>query len=99
MINDDILLCAFRYILGGSSHYVCDMTQHLIEWWPSIGEKTQDMIAEEIVEALNECRAGDDVDQEMWLDVLKNIDKEYLERVNKNCSGKKRWFSQPDEKY
>lgn len=95
MSNDDLILCAFRYVIGCSSHLVVDMTQHLIEWWPSIGEKTQDIIVEEILDALDKDKAGDSVDQDMWMDVLANVDENYLDDVNKNCKACSSWWTGP----
>ena len=96
MTDDEILLCAFRYVLGRSSHLVPDIAEHLIEVWPMVGERAQEAIIDEVVEALNDGKAGDDVDVESWKDFLENVDMEYLDRVNKCCSHNLKCFMRSD---
>lgn len=85
MINEDIVICAFRYALGRSSYIVCSVTDYLIETWPMLSDKLQDLIIEEIVEAINEERVGDEVDVSLWKDVLANCDEEHLNSINERC--------------
>lgn len=93
MTNDDLTMCAFRYVLGRSTYLVAYMTGHLIENWSMINEKFQDIIVDEIVEAILAEEAGDSVDVERWEAVLKNADAELLEGINKNSSGRARWHT------
>lgn len=87
VFNEDIIMCAFRYALGRSSYVVCRVTDYLIEVWPMISDKLQDLIVEEIIEAINEGAAGDEVDETLWKDVLANCDEEHLRRINEDCKG------------
>ena len=85
VFDEDIIICAFRYALGRNSYIVCHVTDYLIETWQMLSDKLQDRITEEIVEAINDGRAGDEVDVSLWKDVLANCDEEYLNRINETC--------------
>jgi len=84
-LDEDIIVCAFRYALGRSTYMVCRVTDYLIEVWPMLSNKLQDHIVEKIVEALNDGEAGDEVDENLWRDVLSNCDEEHLRRINDDC--------------
>lgn len=66
-----IVVAAFRYALGRRSYAVSIITQWLIKNWNEIHPNDQKLIKKEIQEALDNNRAGMEMDEQRWKKVLK----------------------------
>lgn len=71
-LTEDTLVCAFRYALGRRTYIVGVIAEQLIQNWKDISPNTQNLIVNEIAEAIYENRAGSEIDVQEWLQVIFN---------------------------
>lgn len=70
--NDEwIIVSAFRYCLGRMTYIVSMMVEYLINVWDRLSQNTKDLILKEIKLAIEEGRAGSDIDVKEWEKILK----------------------------
>ncbi len=65
-IGDGVLVCAFRYALGRRTYVVSEVCDAIKQNATKIQPKLRDLMMEEISEAINTDRAGDDMDVRLW---------------------------------
>jgi hypothetical protein len=70
--NEDTLFCAFRYALGRRSYITHNIADQLIKNWHLLHKNTQEQIVNEIAKAIENNRAGDNIDEQIWLQVIFN---------------------------
>lgn len=68
--GSDILIYAFRYMLGRSSYGVGIMTDAIKEAWPALLEHDKALIHREIRQAIEQNFAGNDYDIQDWEQIL-----------------------------
>lgn len=70
---NDIIFCAFRYALGRQT-YITGMVGDLIkEYKYYLSKDCKELMIKEINWAIENNRAGSDIDIEEWLDVLHEL--------------------------
>lgn len=70
LVNEDMLMWAFRYALGRKTGAVSSVVNHLKVSWDRLRPFTQDQIQREINIAIDRGDAGDDCDIELWRELL-----------------------------
>lgn len=68
--DDRIIFYAFRYALGRRSYAVADVVGYVLFHWDELQGKTKELMKKEIKTALDENRAGMDMDERQWRRVL-----------------------------
>ena len=68
--NKDILFYAFRYALGRQTYAVATVVDEIIEHWNEINNSDQELYHKEIKEAIEQGRAGSQIDINQWRFVL-----------------------------
>lgn len=68
-------LAAFRYCLGRRSYIVDPCCEYLIKNWDSFLKSTQNIIREEITQAIVTKNCGMSCDEACWQKVLDNVSK------------------------
>ena len=69
-VSDHTLFFAFRYALGRMSTAPSIVVTDLIRNWNLLNESTKNMIKEEIMEAIENQKAGMKCDVEEWKKIL-----------------------------
>jgi len=67
LVDEEILLCAFRYALGRKTYMVGWVAETIEEHWGALSEKYHELIKREIKEAPD---LGMDCDQKDWEHIL-----------------------------
>lgn len=70
MVDEDMIMWAFRYALGRRTGAVYSVIEHLKEYWSELEPFTQDQIKREINDAIRLYRTGDECDTDAWMEVL-----------------------------
>ena len=70
VVDENIIMWAFRYALGRRTYAVSDVVEVLINIWDKLKVFTQKKIQLEIREAINQKRAGMDCDIKQWKKIL-----------------------------
>lgn len=70
IIDECILLYAFRYALGRRTYAVSDVYDALVRNWALMKQCSKDLIKKEIEDARKRDSLGDACDAELWLSIL-----------------------------
>ena len=70
-LEDEILFLAFRYALGRKTSVTFTVSDAIIKNWEVLSIHFQYLIQKEIAVAINEGRAGMQMDIEQWERILK----------------------------
>ncbi|MEK6884828.1 MAG: hypothetical protein AABY22_34670 [Nanoarchaeota archaeon] len=68
--NENITFYAFRYALGRKTYASFEVANYIIYNWDKLSEKTQRLIKKEIQEAVELGRAGMEMDERKWKQIL-----------------------------
>jgi len=69
-MRTDILFYAFRYALGSMTYAVSTVVDELVRNWDEFEVHTQDLIKQEIIDAISDGKAGMEMDINEWRRVL-----------------------------
>lgn len=70
IVDEDMLMWAFRYALGRKTGAVDSVVRHLKSNWGRLKQFTKDQIQREINIAIDRGDAGDDCDIKLWRELL-----------------------------
>jgi hypothetical protein len=70
LVDDIVLVCAFRYALGRRSYITGWISDEIKRCWMKLDNKFQVLIQKEIREAIEEDRAGMSIDVSSWKGIL-----------------------------
>ena len=62
IVNEDVLLSAFRYALGRQTYIVNFIVKNILNNWNDISDKLKNLMKREIQEAIDTNEAGMDCD-------------------------------------
>ena len=74
MIPEWMIISSFRYCLGRASYVVGECADWIIEHNDDLSERVRNIFLREIREALDEDRAGMDMDRWRWEEVLEVLE-------------------------
>lgn len=63
------LFNSFRYCLGRQTYAVSECVETILEVWPELSSKVQDLMYKETQEAIKKDQAGAAMDRRQWLRV------------------------------
>lgn len=70
LIDNDLIIYAFRYALGRRSYVVSDVVSALADLWDKLKYNQKVTIRNEIMRALEENKAGDSIDRDLWKTII-----------------------------
>jgi len=70
IVNEDVLLSAFRYALGRQTYIVNFIVKNILNNWNDISDKLKNLMKREIQEAIDTNEAGMDCDVKEWRKIL-----------------------------
>jgi len=70
IVNEDVLLSAFRYALGRQTYIVNSIVKNILNNWNDISDKLKNLMKREIQEAIDTNEAGMDCDVKEWRKIL-----------------------------
>ena len=71
IVDESILFYAARYALGRKTYAVRDVVENLLNNWDDMTSRTKLAIMEEINKAIQEDRAGMQMDVACWMKIIK----------------------------
>ena len=71
VVEEDILVYAFRYALGRKTYCVDDVTMSIRHNWDLLDTTTKKLIHKEVKSAIETNNYGMDMDKKEWLKILK----------------------------
>ena len=76
-IWEDLMVhAAFRYCLGRATYIVPVCVDWLLRLWIHLHKNTQQQIRQEVQAALDNKKAGWDMDEECWIKLLQNTEEQ-----------------------
>lgn len=69
-LQENMVFYAFRYCLGRNSYCVSECVEYLKLSWSSLSGSTKETIKTEIIEAIDNRKAGMNMDVSLWMEIL-----------------------------
>ena len=77
-VSDSMVVWAFRYCLGRRTYAVSDCVENILAVWPSLSDKTRELIHREALKAIENDQAGMDMDKKEWQKVINRWNKDHI---------------------